>query len=319
MEVTIYKLILFKLLFIFALVPLSKISDSNISVLVNREVASSVNALDCKSHLDNIALRASSYMLEAEYKKELPAFERSFKNSFSQSRDYITMSFRAKSSSSIFSKISKRGLRGLSDGLGARLIVKDPSEKNMSLIFKDLLDSVREKQIVFSEIRNYRLPSGHEYFSDDQVRQLVSEQKAVSGIEAKVIIGSESIRPKSYVSFHMKLISPGLGNGEFQLRGKLIQDLNEIDHLFYDIMELKGLSEKFKSNNEIINIAKTFDEFPKSKKEKYLNYLGQQMRYVREIEKGIYSERGPPPLPEDFSENPELSLENLMLVFEKYL
>jgi hypothetical protein len=299
----------------FLIASCSSINNSSLRAPANYN--SKTDTSSCIDSLNQIAKSIYAIKLSKKLKVELPIFKSELNKSLGNINDYGVMRFRGKESSSIFHKISGKVFRKISDGMGARFIIKDTSSQSMDSIFNLLLSAVSSGELRVKEIRNYQLESGYAYFSDEQVFKL-RDAVASRGGKVKVLTGKQAVRKKGYTSFHMKILTKDNTKAEFQLRGHLLQEVNELDHLFYDGHMGKGLSSKFIDSVELTNVYKQFMSMELRDREIYFEYLETVMKYTRQLETGEQVGGELPEFPRNLFEYQELEYNRVLSYMKPY-
>lgn len=253
-------------------------------------------------------------------------------------KDVAEIRSRAKSADSVLAKLIKkdqilfekgssiadlnmaRSLIG--DGIGLRAFFKANAEgvidqKAVQLFVMRLAKSIEDGKIRITEILNYR-PKDHNnlaYFTDEQVRLIVEadarfalKQKA-KGITHKPVIvknGPGAYLDMGYTSFHFNFSNVEEVLGEVQVRGRLVHEMTETMHLFYDLKMGKPVSSDLLKDPEIAKAVKAFTNLSAKQKDFYYGYIQAIIIHFRQKELAGIKRSTPPKLPDGFPE--ELNL-----------
>jgi hypothetical protein len=202
----------------------------------------------------------------------------------------------------------------IGDGIGTRLVLKDTSPQGIDQFTDTLADAIRTRQLNVTEINNYRGPNGTAYLSEPQISKL-QQAAADAGTPMKVLSGNSAVKPSGYTTTQMNITHPGGISGEFQVRGSLINELAEQEHIFYDLAKGKDLSKGHPELREFIQPTKdAVESMSEAQQIMYREYLSQTYSHTRQLELGI--PHPPPKLPEGIS--PLLEIENLSKTYHDY-
>lgn len=244
---------------------------------------------------------------------------------------------RAKSSDSILAKLIKKDqkmlLEGKSianldsarsligDGVGLRAFLKaNPQgvidQRSLQLLVTRLVKNIEDGHIKVTEILNYR-PQGENslsYLSDEQIKLIVEAdlrlgmKSKAKGVPHKPIIvknGPGAYLDMGYTSFHFNFANSDEVLGEVQVRGRLIHEITETMHIFYDLKMGKPVNTDLLKTTEIAVAVKAFSHLTPAQKDFYYSYIQTLIIHVRKKELGIKSIS--PKLPDGFPKELDLT------------
>ena len=162
----------------------------------------------------------------------------------------------------------------------------------MHSLYNTLERAMRNSEIEVLEIKNYGLKSGDAYLSDYKILTLMLAAQD-SGANIRMLTGKDAIKEKGYVSLHLKIKGPSGNISEIQFRGELIDQLSEVDHLFYDVIQGKPLAKHLKDNKRIKQISNTMSSLSSREKVIYTKYLQSYFKYLRQVELGNVLQKQP--------------------------
>lgn len=250
--------------------------------------------------------------------------------------DVAEVKSRAKSADSVLAKLIKKDqvLFGkgksitdldvarslIGDGVGLRAFFKSNTrgvidQRAVQLFVNRLAKNIEDEKIKVTEILNYR-PQGEDqlaYFTNEQIKIITDAdlrlglKKKAKGLEHKPIIiknGPGAYLDMGYTSFHFNFADVDNVLGEVQVRGKLVHEMTETMHLFYDLKMGKPINSDLLTDPTIAKAVKQFSELTKEQKEEYYKYIQAVIVHFRKEEMGISSSL--PSLPSGFQR--ELSL-----------
>ncbi len=245
---------------------------------------------------------------------------------------------RAKSSDSILAKLIKKDqkmfIEGKSilsldnaraligDGIGLRAFLKaNPNgvidKKAIQVLVDRLVTYIEDGKIKVTEILNYRPQNENSisYLSDEQIKQIVEadlrlglKQKA-KGINHKPLVvknGPGAYLDMGYTSFHFNFANSDEVLGEVQIRGRLIHEITETMHIFYDLKMGKPVNSDLLKNATIASAVKEFVNLTPAQKDFYYRYIQTLIIHVRKKELGIDTTL--PKLPQNFPKELDLNL-----------
>ncbi|MCB0422901.1 MAG: hypothetical protein KDD61_18010 [Bdellovibrionales bacterium] len=205
-----------------------------------------------------------------------------------------------------FTQISE----AISDGLGGRLIIDRPSESAMDTFTHELVALVKAKKVEVLRIENYwGERDGVPYLSKKQVEQILDAINGQQSQTPTVVTGDLAKRASGYTSLHLDLRLPNGQKVELQVRGRILQQLAEVSHLFYDSLNGKAPASTVFDHPEWSKALQLIEKMDEQQKALYKVYLAAGFRTVRNFISGR-SVTSPPefPLPEHLG---ALEIENL--------
>ena len=217
------------------------------------------------------------------------------------------LSYRVKSPSSIKDKLinrmsddkTKATINSLEDArnqigdlIGARVSLEDVDNAQMEALIDSLASALRKRQIKFVEIDNYRGEGIKPYFSTDHIDTLREAAKAnkmdfdqFEGFGSWQV--SNKVKHSGYTTAQINVQYNDGTLGEFQIRGKGIQKLADIEHIPYDLRQSKDLSG---GNSLLKTLYAPLESHVKTLSNKgydeYNRYLNALYKYYRNTEIG---------------------------------
>lgn len=193
------------------------------------------------------------------------------------------------------------------DGIGAQLILRDPSERGVEKFVRRLVQAVSRGEIVIHDLKNYRGPGGVPYLTNSQIRRIVGAARA-RGHDVKIVNGTDAERRSGYTALHLNLLHRSGVVSEFQVRGGSTSGVADIEHFVYDIRQEKPVPSHL--NTELSRkLSARIRGLSPAQMEAYLQYLRETYLAKRHEELG--SARRMPSLPRSIQQFPELQFENL--------
>src|SRR3989338_9232962 len=266
-----------------------------------------------------VRMGAFADQLATQYRENLPAARQQIQNLFPE-ETFGTVSLRNKSSASAAAKLYRKAMGGktitnlreaaanVSDGIGGRLIVREPTPARMNQVTDQIIQGIERGEIKVTKIENYRGPNGIPYLDDASIERI---QRAMhqKGIEVEVVSGVEAVRPSGYTTAQMNIVFKSGVTGEFQIRGPIIHDLAEVEHIVYDLRQGKGLLPPY-DVPQLREVENVFTSLPRRQQEEYMLYLREQYQNARRREMGdtLFD---PPQLPESIRQHKVLELEEI--------
>lgn len=204
---------------------------------------------------------------------------------------------RSKSFESIYDKISKDVLKGgeikdisqarkvVRDLVGTRLILDDVSPEAMQKIVDNICKGIENGKLTSYRISNYAKDS-RRYLSEEQFKQ-IQAAAAKKGIEIPRI-ESDQISATGYVTAQMNFIHSNGVSGEIQIRGKLMHNYAEREHIIYDMRMGKNLG---KNIPELEKFLEPLEDAVLKLERNGLNkvydkYIHDCYKYIRKFEEG---------------------------------
>lgn len=186
----------------------------------------------------------------------------------------------------------------INDLIGTRLILDDAGKPNIARLVNSLVEGINNNKIVIAEIKNYRGENGHFYFSKTQIESI---KCAVVEKGQKIIVleGKKQIKSSGYNAVQLKLIHKCGSLGELQIRGKLVDEVANYEHIPYDLKTGKDISRGSNKIGELLSPFKVaVKKLSESQYLEYERYLAKTYRYARREELGLNSRKVM--LPENF-------------------
>lgn len=183
----------------------------------------------------------------------------------------------------------------IGDLIGTRLVLDDPTPAQIDLVVSSLTRAIRNKQITITEISNYRGPSGRAYFTDEHM-QMLHMAAHESGQEIIFLEAPQLVKPSGYTTIQMNVRHRSSALGEFQIRGRHINRLAEIEHIPYDLRQGKDLSRGITRLAEIFQpVRDAVKSLAQEQYAAYMDYLASYYLHLRHLELGLPTTR--PALP----------------------
>ena len=171
------------------------------------------------------------------------------------------------------------------DAQGARIVMDNPTPEKVEELTQNLIQGIKNGEIEVIDFENYGKNNETTYFTQEQIERISD----ASGGENDRINPLPKAKKSNYTTSQMVL---KLKNGtyiELQIRGKIINDLAEAEHILYKIREGEGgpatvekAYKKVMSNPEL--------------NKKYEQYVSEYYDYSRKLEMG--QDTKPPELPD---------------------
>lgn len=272
-------------------------------------------------------LKALSEKLFKEGQEQKGEVFQEIKNIFPE-KYHSSLECRVKCKSSIYDKLVARFKKTISSGNnkssaieeeakaivndlhGFRLTPKDTSAKGINEIFSYIVNAIEDERICITQVKNYTSASGEHYFSTEQC-EAIKAACARRGIIFDLI---EKPKPSGYCAVQLKIQHKNGALGELQIRGKLVNEVDAGEHLFYDLKQGKDI---FKSNNQrgelLYHLEKAIKKLTPEELLEYQEYRKQSYKYARQKEMGLNPEK--PQLPKCCDNI--LSMESLSELCEK--
>ena len=288
-------------------------------------------------------------MLAHKYREDLPLAVRHMEKILTPNSDndefHAKFESRAKSPSGIDAKLKRRAFnenldlpdlenlkRHIGDGIGLRLVLKDPNMMNG--IISRVISSLSDGTALITKIRDYHDKNLPSYITPEQADELkrAADQAARLAVERTAgkinvrVDDKEKGQPSGYTSLNLKfLIFPdGLVNSdghanvgipvELQIRGLKIDELAKIEHIYYDVLRLKYVD--VVNNPKLQQFVEALKDLNHGQKEELRNYLSEWYAYARTLElndpdQPLFSDPNrEPSLPPTFPHREVLSIEN---------
>ena len=260
------------------------------------------------------------------------------------------VNFRVKSESSIKDKLINKltneknpikieslddAKQQIGDLIGTCIALDNPDEANITMLVDSLSDGLRTGKITFLELDNYRGKDTIPYFTADHIDSLREAAKTynvdINSYEGFGFreITNQKIKPSGYTTAQINVKYKDGSLGEFQIRGKGVQKLANVEHIPYDLRQSKDLAG---GNHLLQKLYKPLEKYVKLLSNdgytEYNNYLDELYKYHRNKELGIitkqkpiiadYIKSGPSKVIQNSTENP-LSNSELQEIYLKVI
>ncbi len=215
--------------------------------------------------------------------------------------------YRVKSPSSIKDKLIKKmtdkkspvridslddARRETTDLIGTRVILEKATPDEVESLVENLCSAMQNNKIKLLEIENYKGEGIPAYFSADNIDALREAAKAsnsdIGAFEGSGIWHtSDKIKKSGYTTTQMNITHSDGSLGEFQIRGKEIEKIAQVEHIPYDLRQNKDLSG---GNHLLKKLYKPLENkvglLSNDGYKEYNNYLNALYKYYRSIETG---------------------------------
>ena len=222
----------------------------------------------------------------------------------------------------------KGAINSLGDAIGSRVILNSKADGTINPSDVQAIVNKIEADIKgglrVTEVMNYRArETGIPYLSDKQMKQIIDadreyrlkmtelkKTKPDTKVPDPIIVksGPSASFETGYTSFHMNILYPSGVQGELQIKGKLVHEASEIQHLIYDLKAGKVLSTEHKGNQALVKAADEFKHLSDHDKARMMKYVEGQLIFARHKEMGKVKGSAPK-LAADLPQS--LSFENL--------
>ncbi len=218
-----------------------------------------------------------------------------------------TLRVRVKSSSSIKDKLINKltdkknpikieslddARNSIGDLIGTQLVLDDVSDAQIQLLVDYLSDGVSNGKIKFLAIDNYKGKDITPYFNSDNL-DAIHEAVKSRNMDLKQFEGSgtwndlKSIKPSGYTTTQINVKYKDGSLGEFQIRGKGVHKLADVEHIPYDLRKSKDLSA---GNHLLRKLYTPLEKYVKLLSnegyDEYNSYLNALYKYYRKLETG---------------------------------
>lgn len=181
----------------------------------------------------------------------------------------------------------------IGDLIGSNVILDNINPAQMDILVESLAKALRNGDIKFLAIENYRGKGIKPYLTPkhiDSLREAASSQNIdVNPFEG---VGtwdlSNKVKQSGYTTAQINVQYKNGALGEFQIKGKEINKLTNVEHIPYDLRQSKDLS----GGNHLLK--KLYEPLEKNVKllsnkgyNEYNNYLNALYKYYRKSEIGI--------------------------------
>lgn len=202
----------------------------------------------------------------------------------------------------------------MGDVAGARIVMRDASQENVALVF-DAIGNMVKKGAKIKEVENYRSTPKNSYVSQntlDEFEDLCKKFGQYPEIKNKSL-------PNSYTAIHVTFELPDGKLLELQIMGRDMENVKEVEDLFYKWRCKKDFAEKYRPIQAMFKrIMPTLDEFQNTT---LTRYIKDSYEYALEIP-AMSAKRKPNYdkdyfLPFPYSLPQELSYKNLHRMMEE--
>lgn len=176
----------------------------------------------------------------------------------SLSKPIKTINYRVKTPKSIREKsmtrrwINEKEVKsGMTDIVGARILMSDASVDNVDKVLRRLADGEDNNKLQIIEIENYRpepeidengnITKSYDYASPQALRKLKSECDK----KGTMISKRDEDVPTGYMAIHLLTKLPNGFTGEIQIMGTDVAELKEIEDLCYKVKSGKSIDKKY--------------------------------------------------------------------------
>jgi len=147
---------------------------------------------------------------------------------------------------------------GMTDIIGARIVMADSRKGQVDEVINRLANAVNKDQIKILEIENYRpdpelddngvVVKSYDYASPLALRnlKLACESKGID------VAKRDEDLPSGYMAIHMLIKLPNGFTGEIQLMGKDVEQLKEVEDACYKVKNGKHLDKQFASVEKML-------------------------------------------------------------------
>lgn len=265
-----------------------------------------------------LALEKYSATLSEEFKL---AAEGNVGELYSLFNKIAEVKYRAKEADSVLAKLikkdkklleAKKSIKNLDeareligDGIGIRAFLNSNNEglvdsRAVDIFVDRLASKIEQGSIQVTEILNYRAINNETqaYLTDQHIQKLIeadlraSQRAKKQGKPHTMMIvknGVGAYKEMGYTSFHFNFGVTQEILGEVQVRGRLIHQVTEAMHLFYDLKSGKPLSPETLEKPILASAVKAFLELNEKDKSTYYNYLQKAVVQARKAELGLDS------------------------------
>ena len=205
--------------------------------------------------------------------------------------------FRVKTPKSIREKsatrrwINKEEVKsGMTDIIGARIVMDDSSVKAVDKVIDLLAEAERNNQLQIIEIENFRpepqiddegnILHSYDYSSPKSLRRL---KKEIDKNGTMISKRDEDV-PTGYMAIHLLTKLPNGFTGEIQIMGKEVEKLKEIEDLCYKVKNGKTIEKKCPGLENILAPLKNKDDM--MLRREYNKYTRNAYKYQRDKEAG---------------------------------
>lgn len=170
----------------------------------------------------------------------------------------------------------------ISDGLGGRLIIDRPNRAAMRTFVDELIKAMKNRQIEVLKIENYwGQVNGTPYLTRKQLDRIKRVAHNLKQTIPDTLTGKAAQRNSGYTSLHLDLRLPNGTKVELQVRGRVMQQLAEVSHLFYDFISGKPASKAVLASPTWSRALRLIERMSSTERSAYSAYLAQAYSFVR--------------------------------------
>jgi len=233
---------------------------------------------------------------------------------------------RVKDSNSIYDKLVKKIKNGekisnynqahdsVRDLVGTRLVIDKPTPEKINKLVYSLVKAIENGDIEIVEIENFRGKNSFPYLNEDHI-ELIKIAASKKGKNIFVLEGPESVKKSGYTTTQMNIKHKNGLLGEFQIRGPKVEELAEVEHIFYDIKKGKDITKGLSQLEKLFKpVKQAIKDLTEPQFDNYQDYLNNMYDFARRVEMNYYSVD--PRLPNGI--DPVLSFEKLSQIKDQY-
>ena len=168
------------------------------------------------------------------------------------------------------------GARGITDG----------SQEATDKIVKNLVKKIEEKELQITSIRNYRGTYTEPYFCQKHIDLITEANRKAGNKNIKILDGTNAIKENGYTAGHITVITKDKLNVELQIKGKLVNKIDESTHIIHDLFVAKDSAcINSRSKRKLLEpVIKAYNSLSPAKKDKYNKYLNACYLEARKAE-----------------------------------
>lgn len=174
----------------------------------------------------------------------------------------------------------------INDSIGIRLVLKDSSRQGSDAFFLRLMKAIADKEITITRIRNYASDGKDKaYLTQNQLAQLVQLITEVNGKEPEV-----KTKPKDsgYTGFQINFLYKDGSEGDFQVRGKLVDWIACGEHFIYKVFDENSseLPDYYKTP-ELLQFQESLKSLTDEEIKLFKDFIRASYIYFRDQELGV--------------------------------
>ena len=169
------------------------------------------------------------------------------------------------------------------DGIGMRLVLDHPAAEVMNRVTAELVEMIRQKKVTVIRIENYSGPDAPPYLSEGNIARVVQVGKTQE-VPPQLLPAKEAERSSGYTTAHFDLMTNAGAKVELQVRGVLLEQLDQIQQIYYDWKTHKPVSSRWQNNSKVIEMRSIFATMTLPQRRDYESYLENGFTFVREFE-----------------------------------